>query len=108
MNLKTLATLAATIVATTTVVAGEANKSCGANSKCAKKEQMSEAEAEAIEAALMAPPPKDAPPRPKTKRAPPPVMDEATTIRLAVEAEVEAALAGLPSPMSNPEVAEAD
>ncbi|MBK9646869.1 MAG: hypothetical protein IPO67_17220 [Deltaproteobacteria bacterium] len=69
--------------------------------------ELSEAEAEAIEAALMAPPPKDAPPRPKTKRAPPPVMDEATTLRLAVEAEVEAALAGLPSPMSNPEVAEA-
>lgn len=45
MNLKTLATLAATIVATTTVVAGEAYKSCGANSKCAKKEQMSAADA---------------------------------------------------------------
>lgn len=54
MNLKTLATLAATIVATTTVVAGEANKSCGANSKCAKKEQMSAADAKCSKKMLRA------------------------------------------------------
>lgn len=45
MNLKTLAALAATIVAANTAVAGEAAKSCGANGKCAKKEQMSPADA---------------------------------------------------------------
>ena len=45
MNLKTVAALAAAIVATSTAYAGEADKSCGANSKCAKKELTSPADA---------------------------------------------------------------
>ena len=47
MNLKTVAPPAAAIVATSTSTsyAGEADKSCGANRKCAKKELTSTADA---------------------------------------------------------------
>ena len=45
MNLKTIAALAATIIATSTATAEPATKSCGANSKCAKKEATSPADA---------------------------------------------------------------
>jgi len=40
MNLKALATLAATVVATSAFAQGQAQQSCGAQSSCGKKEQV--------------------------------------------------------------------